>query len=66
MLVQSVLSQAKAAPRPPVVCASSLGGHAALLAACAIEAFRARRQHEALLQQTPNSNLSPPQIAAVV
>jgi hypothetical protein len=29
-------------------------------------AFRARRQHEALLQQTPSSNLSPAQIAAVV
>jgi pimeloyl-ACP methyl ester carboxylesterase len=32
-LVASVVAQARAAPRPPVVVASSLGGHAALLAA---------------------------------
>jgi pimeloyl-ACP methyl ester carboxylesterase len=35
MLEQSVLSQARACPRPPVVVASSLGGHAALGAALA-------------------------------
>jgi pimeloyl-ACP methyl ester carboxylesterase len=34
-LVDSVLSQAASCPRPPVVVASSLGGHAALLAALA-------------------------------
>jgi len=35
MLEDSVLQQARACPRPPVVVASSLGGHAALLAALA-------------------------------
>jgi pimeloyl-ACP methyl ester carboxylesterase len=34
-LTDSVLAQARACPRPPVVVASSLGGHAALLAALA-------------------------------